>query len=281
MEALPSAHSDVSPAVSKQSRSLRVEGEEHDHTLRAGQKRKVLYAVAFPLLVYTYVLLPTSVLEMLLYASGSIAKILAYGGAGVGAAVLFGFVFYAQHPLRHGKTRVAEFFQSQYPTSGNAEQLRCAQREIDAAWFDFLHLMAHPASGLQSRVRDNYETTYAALAIYYLQRLLPLFAVLGVATMLVNHWYLDGYTAEHGRALLVLHGAAVLAYGFVGTWLVASNRFDRDGHPSGCWRRVSQEFGMQRSEWERIALAGATSIAEVRANIDAWERSLTSPKVAS
>jgi hypothetical protein len=112
-------------------------------------------------------------------------------------------------------------------------------------------------------LKVGYAATYQARLIFYLVRTLFTFTIFGAVTILANWLWLDAYRGTEGKQLLAMNIFVELVYLTILVILLLANRGGTSTRePYGCWLRVKNKFGVQRSFFEADILNQAKTLTD-------------------
>lgn len=146
-----------------------------------------------------------------------------------------------------GKSKESEFFRSLYPSIVIREKYGVDPGSADKLWFDYFNTWSKEGSNHYSHWRTVFERTYMCRLIYYLSKLLMLFIILSIITLIIvfvaNHYIKDFFSITPfsvGYIFVVI---------FIYLLLKISNKVPaKDGdEPTGCWYKYKEISNIERA----------------------------------
>lgn len=254
-----------------------------DHEIHQSYKtrmqRRVIGTLTFVALVYFFSLFPQQLIDSIqaTFAARRAQWLNLTAGAGSNVTLVWvlSFMLFASDSAFKGSGRTAKWARSQFASRAAVEKFRCTDGQASALWFKFFDTWGLVGSPNRNLLINSYSATYAARAVFYLQRALIAFLFVSSLSM-VLHWKLfHSYQGVDGSTRLVIHVLAVslLAAGL--TFLTLANRLPKGGAPAtGCWARVQDVFDRSRTVFEHEILRHASTLEEAFGRVEALRREL-------
>lgn len=250
-----------------------------DHSIHLQQKnrmkRRVMGTLVAVALVFYFFVFPQALvdrmMDMVADRPVSWLGVLAGAGGNVTFVLVLSFVLFASDSAFRGANKSARWARSLYASQAAIERLRCSPGEAGALWFKYFDTWGIEGSPNRNLLINSYAATYAARAIFYLQRALALFVALTLVSMLLHWRIFAAYEGPNGVDQLLIHGLAVVLFAVAWGLLVWTNRIgdtNEEEQATGCWAKVEDVFGRSRALFEHEVLKGVTTVAQGFARVD-------------
>lgn len=229
--------------------------------LKEQTQQKVFLSLTLLGLVYGVVFLPPSVLDFLGQSFSTIQKIIARGSLLSLMGGILGYLLSAQDILATGRSAVAQFYRSQYPSNIIIQRYNCTQAQADTLWFQVFNPWSAIAAMLDQYKRTR-ERGLDCRFIVLLRQALVAFFVASLVT-----WITSIALGKFGEPLesappwvvyariLVLGLALMLSGSLYRSNKVADKA--RSTAPTGCWYRWQEINGMNKTWLETNVLQRA------------------------
>jgi hypothetical protein len=261
-----------------------------DHEIHQNQKtrmkRRVVGALTVVALVYFFLLFPQQLLENIrLSVTSPSAQWLAtvLGAAGnVTFAWILSFVLFASDSAFRGSGKSAIWARAHFASRAAIEQFNCSDGEASALWFKFFDTWGIARSPNFNLMINSYSATYAARAVFYLQRTLLVFLFISIISIVVHWAVFHSYAGRDGGTTLAVHMLVVLLFAASFTFITLTNRLPTDSRDAtGCWARVQDIFARSRTVFVQDVLQHAASLEAAFRRVDQIRDQLLSDRQAA
>ena len=184
---------------------------------------KVTSVLAACVVLFAILYVPIDILGPLADRFGEVGKAMIRGGLSLPVAVLLRWILFAQDHLANGKSRAAKFFRYHYPSSYAMHVHGLGETQAMHAWFRLYnswHQRDHEYNHLYAL---NTHRTYSLRLIYYLKRVLLVFFVLGLLSIV---WQLFSPISEGIVTPMAAQIAVLVMVGALTLWIHLSNSFE-------------------------------------------------------
>jgi hypothetical protein len=237
-------------------------------------KQRVIGTLTFVALVYFFFLFPQELLDSIqLAVTTRRAQWLSLTVGAFGNITLvwvLSFVLFASDSAFKGGSKAATWARSLFASAAAVEKFKCTPGQASALWFKYFDTWGLEGSPNRNLLINSYSATYAARAIFYLQRALMVFLVLSFVSVALHWKMFDTYEAVDGTTKLAVHILIILLFGAGLAFIMLTNRLpDGARLATGCWARVEDVFARSRTVFEHDVLRHAGTLAEGLQRVEA------------
>jgi hypothetical protein len=252
-----------------QSDHARTPPADHEihQTYKRRMQRQVIGALTFVALIYFFILFPQQLLDNIqLAVTARRAQWLSLSAGAAGNVTLvwfLSFVLFAADSAFKGSNATAVWTRSLFASKAAVDKFDCTDGQASALWFQFFDTWGLHGSSHRNLLINSYSATYSARAVFYLQRALILFLLLGLLSMTL-HWKLFAtYRAPDGATTLTVQLLALSLFGAALAFIAFTNRLPKGVRgATGCWARVKDVFDRSRTLFEHDVLRHAGTLDE-------------------